>query len=175
MNFLDIILICTVILFILRGFFRGLIQEVLSLIAVVLAIVLASSFHDLLTPHLKMYIESDITVGALSYSLIFFGTLLVFWLLTKVLRTMLEISLLGWIDRTAGGVFGLLEGLLISLVGLLFLQTFAPDSDILTQSFFAPHAKDLLDWLGQYIDMPSPQDALNSAKSVLGIKSGSAE
>ena len=169
MNFLDIILICIVALFVLRGFFRGLVQEVLSLIAVVLAIFLASHFDDVLAPHLKMYIESDITVSALSYSLIFLGTLIVFWLLTKLIRSVLEISLLGWIDRTAGGVFGLLEGVLICLVGLMFLQTFAPRSDILTESYIAPKAQHMVDKVAEYVDLP---EALDSARHALGIKNG---
>ncbi|MCJ2163236.1 MULTISPECIES: CvpA family protein [unclassified Pseudodesulfovibrio] len=170
MNFLDIILICILILFLLRGFFRGLIQEVLSLIAVVLAIFLASNFNHLIAPHVKMYIDSEITVSALSYSLIFFGTLIVIWLLIKLLKSALEISLLGWIDRTAGGIFGLIEGVLICLVGLMFLQTFAPRSDILTESAIAPQAQHMVNKMGEYVDLPSPEEALNSAKSVLGIK-----
>jgi membrane protein required for colicin V production len=166
MNFLDIILICIVALFVLRGFFRGLVQEVLSLIAVVLAIYLASRFDDALAPHIKMYISSDITVSALSYSLIFIGTLVVVWLVTKLIRSVLEISLLGWIDRTLGGVFGLLEGVLICLVGLMFLQTFAPKSDILAESYIAPKAQHMVDKMGEYVDLP---EALDSAKSALGI------
>lgn len=166
MNFLDIILICIVALFLLRGFFRGLVQEVFSLIAIVLAIFLASRFDDMLAPHLRLYIESDITVGALSYTLIFVGTLVLVWLLTKLLRSVLELSLLGWIDRTAGGVFGLAEGVLICLVGLMFLQTFAPKSDILNESWIAPHVRHMVDTLGEYVDLP---ETLESARDALGI------
>lgn len=169
MNFLDIILICIVALFLLRGFFRGLVQEVLSLIAVILAVVLASNFDHLLHPHLALYIDSEMTVGVLSYTLIFVGTLIAVWAVAKLIRTMLEITLLGWVDRTAGAVFGLLEGVLIGLVGLMFLQTFAPNSDILTQSAIAPRARHAVDKLGEYIDIPNPQDALDSARGVLGI------
>lgn len=166
MNFLDIILICVTALFLLRGFFRGLVQEVLSLIAVVLAIFLASRFDDVLAPHLKLYIASDITVSALSYSLIFIGTLVVVWLITKLIRSVLDISLLGWIDRTLGGVFGLLEGVLICLVGLMFLQTFAPRADLLAESYIAPKAQHMVNTLGEYVDLP---EAVDSARNALGI------
>jgi len=169
MNFLDIILICIVVLFTARGFFRGLVQEILSLMAFVLAIFLASNFDHLLQPHLILYIDSEITVGALSYALIFFGTLLIVWLITRLIRTMLEISLLGWLDRTAGGVFGLVEGILVCLIGLMFLKTFAPEADILTESALAPQAQHMVDKLGEYIDIPSPQEAIDSARGVLGI------
>lgn len=172
MNFLDIILVCIAALFLLRGFFRGLVQEVLSLIAVVLAVVLASNFSHLLHPHLALYIDSEMTVGVLSYTLIFVGVLVFVWVLAKLIRTALEISLLGWVDRTAGALFGLLEGVLIALVGLVFLQTFAPNADILTQSAIAPRAQYVVDTLGEYIDVPSPQEALDTAKGALGIDKG---
>lgn len=170
MNFLDIILICIVALFMLRGFFRGLVQEVLSLIAVVLAIFLASNFNHLLQPHLELYIESEMTVGALSYGILFIGTIFVVWLIAKFVKSMLEVTLLGWVDRTTGGVFGLFEGILISLIVLMFLQTFAPDSALLTESTLAPYAQHLVDRLDDYIDIPSPQEALESAKDALGMQ-----
>ncbi|WP_319542934.1 CvpA family protein [uncultured Pseudodesulfovibrio sp.] len=175
MNFLDIILICIIALFLLRGFFRGLIQEVLSLIAVILALYLASNFDHLIAPHLELYIKNSITVSAVSYALIFIGTLVVFWLITKLIRSVLELSLLGWVDRTAGGVFGLIEGVLICLVGLMFLQTFAPDADILRESYLAPHAQHLIDTLSAHVDIPSPQEALDNAKNALGIANETAQ
>ncbi|BCS86869.1 CvpA family protein [Pseudodesulfovibrio sediminis] len=170
MNFLDIILICIVTLFLVRGFFRGLVQEVLSLIAIVLATFLAANFDDLVAPHLQLYIDNMTTVSVLSYSLIFFGTLIIFWILAKVIRSMLEISLLGWVDRTAGGFFGLAEGVLICLMVLMFLQTFAPKAEILKESFLAPQAQHLVDALDEYIDLPSATDAFKTAKDALGIK-----
>jgi len=175
MNFLDIVLICITVLFLARGFFRGLVQEVMSLIAIVLATFLAANFDNLLAPHLGMYIDNMTTVSVLSYSIIFFGTLILFWILAKVIRSMLEISLLGWLDRTAGGVLGLAEGVLIGLVILMFLQTFAPKSDILTESYIAPHAQHLVDDMEERLDMPSPNDALKTAKDALGIKNSPAE
>jgi membrane protein required for colicin V production len=58
----------------------------------------------------------------------------------------------------------------------MFLQTFAPRSDILTESTIAPQAQHMVNKMGEYVDLPSPEEALNSAKSVLGIKgSDSAE
>lgn len=175
MNFLDIILICIVALFTLRGFFRGLVQELLSMTGLILALFLAANFDHVLAPHLRLYIENEITVSGLSYCLIFVGTLVVFWLIIKFIRTMLDIVLLGWLDRTAGGVFGLAEGLLICLIGLMFLQTFASSSDLMADSVLAPRLQHMVDALGDYIDIPSPQEALNSAKSALGISGGTAE
>ncbi|QJB57486.1 CvpA family protein [Pseudodesulfovibrio sp. zrk46] len=182
MNFLDIVLVCILAIFMIRGFFRGLVQEVLSLAAVVLAIFLASNYQHLLVPHLELYIESQVTVNALAYVIIFFGTLIIFWLLAKAIRTMLDIVLLGWVDRIAGGVFGIIEGALIALILLMFLQSFAPDSTWLQESKIAPRSQHLLQLVGDLapnsmrealkskgFEFPSPQDALNSAKEAIGL------
>lgn len=182
MNFLDIILICIVAIFLIRGFFRGLVQEIISLCAVILAIYLAANFQHLLAPHLELYIESTITVSALAYIILFFGTLIVSWLVAKAVRSMLEIALLGWVDRLTGALFGAIEGVLIGLIILMFLQSFAPESTWLTESRIAPRSQHLLEFVGDLtpdsmrdvlrskgINIPTAQEALDSAKEAVGL------
>lgn len=182
MNFLDIILICAVALFIIRGLFRGLVQEIISLISIVLAIYVASNFHHLLTPHLELYINSKVTVSALSYVLVFFGILVICWLIAKMIRTMLDIALLGWADRIAGGVFGCVEGVLIGLTILVALQSFAPESDGLKESKIAPRAQHLVAKIGEWapesmremlrssgFKLTSRMSLLDEAQNAMGI------
>ena len=186
MNFLDIILVGILCLFLFRGFFRGLVQEVLSLIAIVLAVVLASKYQHLVAPHLELYITNEMTVSVLSYVLIFIATIIVLWLLAKVIRSILEIALLGWVDRLAGAIFGLAEGILIGLICLMFLQTFAPNSDFLNESYLAPRAQHMVELLSEHapesmrdtlkakgFNIPSPQETLDSAKEAIGLDTDS--
>ncbi len=156
MNFLDIILIGIVVVFLIRGLFRGLIQEILSLTAIILAIYLASRYQHFLIPHLELYINSTIAVNALSYTLIFFGTLIVFGLLIKV-----DIALLGWVDRLAGGLFGFVEGALIALILLIILHSFAPKSEWLKESTIAPRSQHLLELVSNF----APQSMKNALES----------
>lgn len=180
MNFLDIVLICIVAIFLIRGFFRGLVQEVISLVAVVLALFLASNYQHLLIPHLEMYIQSEVTVGALAYVIIFFGTILVCWLLAKLIKSMLDLSLLGWVDRVTGTIFGAIEGALIAVIVLMFLQSFAPESAWLNESTIVPRSQHLIEFVGNYapesmrealrkkgFELPSPEQALDSAKDMV--------
>lgn len=182
MNFLDIVLICIVAIFLIRGLFRGLVQEILSLTAIVLAIYLSSNFHQVLVPHLKMYINGEATVNGLSYVLIFFGTLFVFWILAKLIRSVLDIALLGWVDRGAGAIFGAIEGTLISLILLMFIQGFAPEAETLKESYLAPRSQHLIELVGNLtpdsmrsvlrsngIDLPSASDVLDSTKEAIGL------
>ena len=180
MNFLDIVLICIVAIFLVRGFIRGLVQEVISLGAIILAIYLASNYHHLLIPHLEMYIKNEITVGALSYVVIFFGIILICWLFAKLIKSVLSLSLLGWIDRTTGALFGAIEGVLVGIIILIFMQSFAPKSTWLTESYLAPRSQHLVKLAGEYAPesmrdtlkskgfvLPTPEEAMNSAKSMV--------
>jgi membrane protein required for colicin V production len=180
MNFLDIILICIIGVFALRGFFRGLVQEVISLISIVLAIYLASSFHQLLTPHLELHIESQATVTALSYTIIFFGTLIVCWLIAKGVRTVLKITLLGWLDRITGAFFGVAEGVLIGLILLMGFQSLAPNSAWYMESKIAPRVQHMMDKVDDLtpdsmkdlfqtsgVTLPSSNDLLDSAQNAV--------
>ncbi|WP_419787638.1 CvpA family protein [Pseudodesulfovibrio sp.] len=176
MNTLDIIILCILVIFLIRGLFRGLIQEVLSLAAVVLAVYLASGYQHLLVPYIEPYITTEMIVNGLAYAVIFIGTLIIFWLLTKLIRSMLEISMLGWIDRTAGGIFGLLEGALIGLILLMFIQSFAPDSNWLKGSYIAPRAGHLVELVGDLapesvrkrLNLPSTKNGVDQARDALG-------
>jgi len=175
MNYLDIILLCIIGVFALRGFFRGLVQEVISLTSILLAIYLSTSFHYLLAPHLELYIENPVTVSALSYAVIFFGTLIVFWLIAKAVRTMLKITLLGWIDRVTGAVFGITEGVLIGLIVLMAFQTFAPESTWYADSKIAPRVQHLVKLVGdlapddmrKMFKLPSGESMMKSTKGAV--------
>lgn len=184
MNFLDIILICVAGLFLIRGFFRGLVREILSLTAVILGVVLASRYNSILAPHLELYISNQMTVAALSYVLVFVGTVLAFWLLAKGIQTILNIALLGWLDRLMGGILGLAEGALVSMIVLMLVQSFAPDSETVKTSLVAQHSRHVMEVLGDMtpesmrdalkskgIDLPSPQEAINGAKTAIGMDS----
>ncbi|CCH47855.1 CvpA family protein [Pseudodesulfovibrio piezophilus] len=182
MNFLDIALICIVVIFTIRGFFRGLVQEALSLIAILLAIFLATNYQHLLIPHLELYIHSAITVSALASVILFFGTIILFWLIAKAVRSMLEIALLGWVDRLTGALFGCVEGAIIGLILLIFLQSFSPNSSQLRESSIAPRVQHLMKLTGDLLpegaretlmpkgfSLPSAQQAMDSAKEAIGF------
>jgi membrane protein required for colicin V production len=183
MNFLDFLLIGIVAIFLIRGLFRGLVKEVLSLTAIILGVFLASRYQHLLVPHLEMYIKSEMTVDALAYVMVFLGTLVLFWVLAKLISAALDISLLGWVDRAAGGVFGLVEGVLVGLILLTFIQAFAPDSRWFKESYIAPRSQHMVGLVVELVpesmrdtlkakgfELPSASEALDSAKEAMGME-----
>ncbi|WP_285907023.1 CvpA family protein [Pseudodesulfovibrio pelocollis] len=182
MNFLDFLLIGIAAIFLIRGLVRGLVREVLSLSAIILGVFLASRYQHLLVPHLEMYIKNEMTVDGLAYVCVFLGTVTVFWALAKLLRSALDISLLGWVDRTTGGVFGLIEGVLVGLIFLTFIQAFAPESAWLRESTIAPRSQHMVGLMvdlvpesmrdtlkGKGFELPTAQDTLDAAREALGL------
>ncbi|MFH1914667.1 MAG: CvpA family protein [Pseudomonadota bacterium] len=182
MNFLDFLLIGIAAIFLVRGLVRGLVREVLSLSAIILGVFLASRYQHLLVPHLELYIENEMTVDGLAYVCVFLGTVIVFWALAKLLRSVLDISLLGWVDRAAGGVFGLIEGVLVGLIFLIFIQAFAPEWSGLRESTIAPRSQHMVGLMvdlvpesmrdtfqGKGFELPPARDAIDAAREAMGL------
>jgi len=138
MNILDIVIIAIAVLATARGLFKGLVRELVSLSSIALGIFLASRFHGLLEPYLTQYVGGETTTMAASYLIIFLGTVFLTWLLARLFREATDNSLAGNIDTALGGLFGFMEGVLISLVLVLMLGTFLSSADFYKNSTLTP-------------------------------------
>ena len=134
MNFLDIILITVFAAFAIRGFFRGLVTEVLSLVSVILGFVGASTIGPHLEPHLAIYISNPGAVTVASYIAVFFAVVIGVRIIGKIIKTMLDMALLGWVDHGAGVVFGAVEGAVMCLLVLFCLTAMKGDARFLKES-----------------------------------------
>jgi membrane protein required for colicin V production len=57
-----------------------------------------------------------------------------------IIKYLMNIAFLGWIDRICGAGFGIIKGLLIVSVILIPLTTFLPkNAPVIKQSILAPH------------------------------------
>lgn len=113
MSAFDIIVLIIVGVAAIGGFLRGLVQEVLSLAAWVLAAFAIYYLHTPLTDGLKAYLDTEPTVSILAFALL----LLIPYAAMKVIANNVgeasRNSILGPIDRILGFGFGLLKGALI--------------------------------------------------------------
>ncbi|XPV75017.1 MAG: CvpA family protein [Desulfovibrio sp.] len=159
MNFLDIILITVFAVFAFRGFFRGLVTEVVSLASIIFGILGASLLGPLLEPHLAIYISNPGAVAVASYIAVFIGIAIGIRILGKIVKTMLDMALLGWIDHGAGVLFGAVEGAVMCLFILFCLTAMNEDARYLTESQLAAQAKPAVEYIGQ-LTPESLQDTL---------------
>ena len=174
MNTLDIVLIAILALVALRGLSRGLIQEMLSLIALIAALFVASNYNQRLEPFLRNYLSGETTIHVASYIILFVGTMLVIRIVARLLSGALDVSLLGWLNHGAGGVFGLAEGALVGLIILWGMATFLPNSALLQESKIAAKAKPVIALTARYAPQ-SLRSTLSEIQAALPTPSGLVE
>lgn len=123
----------------LLGLWRGLVSEVLALLAWVLAFVLARSFAVEVGSLFGGLIADPFGRQVAGFLLIFVGVLLLTGVLRFLLRELLKVAGLGFADRFLGGCFGLAKGIFIALfVVMLGGMVGAARAQWWERAYFAP-------------------------------------
>lgn len=131
----DIILIIILIYCVIRGIFRGIVKEISSLIGVLGGFYAAFTYYKGVGIYLKRWISDPNYVNILSFLIIFICIFLIVSILGIIIKYILKIAYLGWVDRVFGGIFGILKGILIGSVLLIVFTTFlSKDSDMIKNS-----------------------------------------
>lgn len=98
------------------GLIRGLMFEVMSLLGWVVAYVAAHAFSAAIAPMLPIGAPGSGLNLAAAFAFVFIATLVVWSLLSWVIKKLVHATPLQPLDRLLGAVFGLLRGVLIALV-----------------------------------------------------------
>lgn len=118
MIWVDWLLLSALVVSILIGVIRGFTREVLGLATWLLSLIAAL----LLAPLAAVYLEPHIAVPsvriAAAYAAVFFGGLVLGAIVTAIVAALVRKSPLSGIDRTVGGGFGLVRGLLLAVVAV---------------------------------------------------------
>ncbi len=120
-SLLDLVVIGVVLLSALLAAVRGFTREVLAIVAWVAAAAAAWFLHPLILPTASKYIHNDKVALVAAIAGIFLATLIVVSIITVKVSDLILDSRIGAIDRTLGFVFGAGRGLLICVVGWVFL------------------------------------------------------
>lgn len=121
MNALDLVLGTTLIIGLFRGFWKGFVSEVASLLAVILGIYGAIHFSFFIGGYLAQTADWDKqTIQVVAFGLTLLGIMILVGLLGKIITKLLEASALGFVNRLFGGLFGALKWLLIVGAVLVF-------------------------------------------------------
>jgi len=118
---------------------KGFVGELISLAALVAALVVASLaypraalwFEDLTKSH-------DVALG-LGFLTLFLAVLMVGALVSLLVRKLIKTAGIEWFDRFLGAVFGLVRGVLVDCVLLLALVAFTIKPAAVEQSSLAPY------------------------------------
>lgn len=130
MNFLDIIFLIPVIWFAYKGFTNGLAVEIASLIALIAGIYLSVKFSKYVGE--KIGLEGDVS-SILAFIITFIAVVILINFLGKFIGKIFEWSSLGFINKLAGLVFGVIKISFIISVMLYIIERVDEDKVILTK------------------------------------------
>jgi membrane protein required for colicin V production len=117
MSVLDLIVLLVLLLAVVRGLMRGMVDTLFSLAAWILAFVLGKWGAAMLAPLLPVAVESPSIRYFAAFAVIFLVVLIGVLLLGHMLAALVRTAGLGGADRVLGGALGLAKGVVI-LVGL---------------------------------------------------------
>ena len=138
MNTFDLFIIIPIALGFTFGLFKGFVKEVVSLLAVILALLAAEFFSGRLSPAVSDWFNlSGKAATTLSYVLIFIITVVGAFVLSRITDRVLRSISLGWLNSILGAVFGALK---IAVVVSVLMNVFdALDSKF---NFASPEKKE---------------------------------
>lgn len=167
-NYLDIIIASILLGFAVRGFFKGLILSLASLVGLIAGLYVAWHFSDYLVKELaSMFSFSEGTLKVLSFILTFVLVMFVVYLLGLLLEKVIKVAGLGYLNKLGGLLLGLIKGgLLLSILFYFFVLIGGPNwlnpKTLSGSLLYEPVSKlssYVVDEMGEYLDRQNqPQD-----------------
>ncbi len=140
MNLLDLGIILLLGLVTLRGYFRGLFQELAVLVGLVGGVLVAAHAHLSLALFLQTWIKDATHARWVAFAVLLVATYWLTRLVAHFLQRLLYHFYLDLFDRLLGGFFAFVKGALLLGFGLLLLSLVMPkDTRLLKESRTAPH------------------------------------
>jgi len=154
MNPFDMLIIIIVSFCLIRGLFRGLIKEISSIIAVLGGFYAAFTYYPLLAslPLLSKWIHNHAYLNIISFMAIFMLIFIVISLLGVLIKFLLKITFLGWLDRLGGAGFGFSKGILIvSVLLFMFTSFLSKGSPFIGNSLLSPHVTTVSETMSKFV------------------------
>ena len=140
MNPFDILIIIILVYCVVRGLFRGLVKEVSSIFGVLGGFYAAYSYYPQVANLLSRLVTDEAYRNILAFLIIFCCVLILINVLGIIIKYLLNIAFLGWVDRVFGLLFGMTKGILIVSVLFIILTTFlTKGAPVIKNSLLAPH------------------------------------
>ena len=129
MNWVDVIIVIILAIGLIKGLTNGFVRGLFGLAALVLGVMVAAANYQQVTDVLFSRLQIDPQGQAiLGFLLVFVIVLILVSVVGRIIAKALKLASLGWMDRLAGGVLGivmacLFTGVLLLLVVMAGLQT----------------------------------------------------
>ena len=159
MNPFDILIIVILGFSLVRGVFRGMVKEISSIIGVFGGFYAAYTYYTVFAKLLSGLIHDVSYLNILSFLIIFCCVLIIVSVLGVIIKYLLNIAFLGWVDRIGGLVFGIIKAILIVSVLFISLTAFLPKgSSFIKNSVLAPHVAWVSETMAKVVSQQMNQD-----------------
>jgi len=173
LNFIDYILIAIVGLSMVLSLWRGFVREMISLIGLVAAFLVASRTSGATGDFLGQWISNSTVADIAGFALVFIIVMILVALIGAIIRKLVDMADLTATDRTLGVFFGAARGvLLIGLCFLVYTSYTKPNAGWIKSSMLVPYAINLGNMLGRAIPETYPFSRQGSAAKAAPRKSG---
>tara|TARA_Y100001947_G_scaffold14163_1_gene10501 strand:- start:959 stop:1444 length:486 start_codon:yes stop_codon:yes gene_type:complete len=152
MNEVDTAILAVTVLSFIFGLWRGLVNEVLSLVTWIAALLVARVYSEYLAGLLVNFLENDSVRYVTAFALIFVIVMMLGTLLNRMLSKLLTITGFKFVDRLLGGVFGIARGLIIVLFVVFISSVFVSQTEQWQQSVLMPYALVVIEWSRIFIN-----------------------
>ncbi|MCK5855871.1 MAG: CvpA family protein [Bacteroidales bacterium] len=131
---LDIILIIPIAWFTYKGFSKGLIIELATLLGLLLGIYIAGNFSFYTADFLRDKFDFHSQyMNIISFTITFIGVVIMVMLFGKSLEKVVNLLMLSFINKLAGALFGLLKVSFILSVLIFILTTFGVEESLVDE------------------------------------------
>jgi len=131
-NLLDLIILIPLLLFAFNGYKKGIIIEITTLAALILGIYAALFFSDYTANLLAgSFNISKEYLNIIAFVATFIGVLVLVMLLGRVLEKVVNLLMLGIVNKLAGAAFGILKGALLLSILIFLINYFDRDATII--------------------------------------------
>lgn len=159
MNILDIIILICFIPAIINGLRKGLISQVVSVIALVLGVWLSFKFASVVSGWMGQWFDgaSPAILDIVSFTVILIVVIFALFALGKLIEASVKIVMLGWLNKLLGVVFAMLKCLLILGLAVLLFNTLNRNFHIVSEGTLAksvlyPYLESLADNVFPYLN-----------------------
>lgn len=142
---IDVVFLVLMLLAVFKGLRNGLIVALFSLIGFIVGLAIAVKFSALAAEHIRHTVNiAERWLPLVAFVVVFVGVLLLVRLGARALQGVIEVAMLGWLNRLGGVLFyALLYIFIFSIVLFYFTQTHFINAEAAQASVTYPYIEPL--------------------------------
>ena len=146
MNWVDIVIIAALVVSTFVGYKVGLIKIIIPLAGMLLATILSGALHSYLGDKLG-FIDSENWANIAAFIIVFLIVFAIVYIVASILRKIIQLMLLGWVDRLAGAALVFVVGWIVcSMIVVLVAKYGALGADYVPGSTVSSESiEDMID------------------------------